>query len=184
MLDQCQKYEFQVLSRRENFGVVAQCPNGCIHVCVGKHRSETLDGSILEDDGTAGRIRSADCRPGRRQAERTATYPVKMEPSGDQAQTARLLPGAGLMERRSARAPGPPVPTNQEIRYEESKPDRVPIGTGPDGRISACPFHLGCNREIRRRKPTSQVLLQRDCEPGFCRVPGPADPPAGLASHL
>ena len=35
MLDQCQKYEFQVLSRRENFGVVAQCPNGCIHVCVG-----------------------------------------------------------------------------------------------------------------------------------------------------
>ena len=35
MLDQCQKYEFQVLSRRENFGVVARCPNGCIHVCVG-----------------------------------------------------------------------------------------------------------------------------------------------------
>ncbi len=35
MLDQCQKYEFQVLSRRENFGVVAQCPNGCIHICVG-----------------------------------------------------------------------------------------------------------------------------------------------------
>ncbi len=35
MLDQCQKYEFQVLSRRENFGIVAKCPNGCIHVCVG-----------------------------------------------------------------------------------------------------------------------------------------------------
>ncbi len=35
MLDQCQKYEFQVLSRRENFGIVARCPNGCIHVCVG-----------------------------------------------------------------------------------------------------------------------------------------------------
>ena len=35
MSDQCQKYEFQVLSRRENFGIVAQCPNGCIHICVG-----------------------------------------------------------------------------------------------------------------------------------------------------
>ena len=35
MLDQCEKYEFQVLSRRENFGIVAQCPKGCIHVCVG-----------------------------------------------------------------------------------------------------------------------------------------------------
>ena len=35
MLDQCQTVEFQVLSRRDNFGVVAQCPNGCIHICVG-----------------------------------------------------------------------------------------------------------------------------------------------------
>ena len=35
MLGQCEKYEFQILSRRENFGIVAQCPNGCIHVCVG-----------------------------------------------------------------------------------------------------------------------------------------------------
>ena len=35
MLDQCQSVEFQVLSRRDQFGVVAQCPHGCIHICVG-----------------------------------------------------------------------------------------------------------------------------------------------------
>ena len=35
MLDQYQKYDVRVLSRREEFGVVAQCPNGCIHICVG-----------------------------------------------------------------------------------------------------------------------------------------------------
>ncbi len=35
MLDQCQSVEFQILSRRDQFGVVAQCPHGCIHICVG-----------------------------------------------------------------------------------------------------------------------------------------------------
>ena len=35
MLDQCQKYDVRILSRREEFGVVARCPNGCIHICVG-----------------------------------------------------------------------------------------------------------------------------------------------------
>ena len=35
MLDQCQKDDVRILSRREKFGVVAQCPNGCIHICVG-----------------------------------------------------------------------------------------------------------------------------------------------------
>ena len=35
MLDQCQKHEARILSRREDFGVVARCPNGCIHICVG-----------------------------------------------------------------------------------------------------------------------------------------------------
>ena len=35
MSDQCQKYDLRILSRREEFGVVARCPNGCIHICVG-----------------------------------------------------------------------------------------------------------------------------------------------------
>ncbi len=35
MSDPCQKYDLRILSRREEFGMVAQCPNGCIHICVG-----------------------------------------------------------------------------------------------------------------------------------------------------
>ena len=60
MLDQYQKYDVRVLSRREEFGVVAQCPNGCIHICVGLR---TLDRTILGVNGLVGGINSEDLKP-------------------------------------------------------------------------------------------------------------------------
>ena len=33
--DLCKKSQLRVLSSREGFGLVARCPNGCIHVSAG-----------------------------------------------------------------------------------------------------------------------------------------------------
>ena len=54
MLDQCQKYDVRILSRREEFGVVARCPNGCIHICVGNTALRTLDRTIPDVNGLVG----------------------------------------------------------------------------------------------------------------------------------
>ena len=35
MADEYGRHRLQVLSRQEEFGSVARCPRGCIHICVG-----------------------------------------------------------------------------------------------------------------------------------------------------
>ena len=48
MSDQYQKYDLRILSRREEFGVVAQCPNGCIHICVGLRTLDKQYWTLME----------------------------------------------------------------------------------------------------------------------------------------
>ena len=63
MSDQCQKYDLRILSRREEFGVVAPMSKRLYSYLCGEHSFETLDKTILDVNGIADGIGSEDCKP-------------------------------------------------------------------------------------------------------------------------